>query len=350
MKGPALKKLGSKKPDLNKPSLKRHPSMPSIIAAAVLVILLSLTAIPLAQAQKLAGPNRPSVVPEGYVITPFGYFHASCVRSLASGETVLADGRVQHRDGTEDAIAPVCGYAHYTAHGEVVSAHQSSAEPRSDSPAYSPTIGHSWIEDGSATTSTSYGKLTASWVVPPAPTTNDGQTVYLFPGLMDSNATETIIQPVLGWNSFGGEVWTIASWNCCPSGTANYSKPVLVSVGDTINGTIKSTCAPGVESCTKWDIGTEDFTTKKSTTLGNTPSEGQTFNWAQSGAVEVYDIAQCTDYPPNGSIAFSKVALYDYNLTRIANPGWSITDYYSGLSPQCNYGGKTTANSVTLDY
>jgi hypothetical protein len=347
MKGLTLKKSGLKtsgllKPSSNTPSLTPHPSILQSIAAAALVILFAVTAIPLAQAQKMAGPNRPSGVPEGYVITPFGYFHPSCVRGLASGETVLADGRVQHNDGTEDAIAPLCSYPHYTAHGDLVTRRQSSNEP--------PAIGHSWIEDGSTTTSTSYGKLTASWVVPPAPTTNDGQTVYLFPGMVDLQTDETIIQPVLGWNSFLGEVWTIASWNCCPSGTANYSKPVQVNVGDTINGTIKSTCAPGVESCSKWDIGTQDATLGKSTTLANTPSEGQTFNWAQSGALEVYDIAQCSDYPPNGSITFSKVALYDYNLVRIANPGWSITDYYGGLSPQCNYGGKTTANSVTLDY
>jgi hypothetical protein len=346
VKGPAVNRPELNKLELNKRSMQQHPSMLPLIAAAVLVILLGIAAIPLAQAQKLAGPNRPSAVPKGYVITPFGYFHPSCVHALASGETVLADGRVQHLDGTEDPVAPVCSYPHYTAHGEVATGDQSSA----DSPAHLPTIGHSWIEDGSATTSTSYGKLTASWVVPSAPTTNDGQTVYLFPGMMDLNATETIIQPVLGWNSFNGQVWTIASWNCCPSGTANYSKPVQVNIGDTINGTIKSTCAPGVESCTKWDIGTQDATTNKSTTLGNTPSEGQTFNWAQSGALEVYEIVKCSDYPPNGATTFSKVALYDYNLTRIANPGWSITDYYSGLSPQCNYAGKTTANSVTLDY
>lgn len=313
--------------------------LPTVAAA---VLFLGVTAIPLAQAQRLAGPNRPSAVPAGYVITPFGYFHPSCVRGVASGETVLADGRVQHTDGTADAIAPVCSYAHYTAHGEVVTGRQSSADP--------PTIGHSWIEDGSTTTSTSYGKLNATWVVPSAPTTNDGQTVYLFPGMMDLNTDETIIQPVLGWNSFLGEVWTIASWNCCPSGTANYSKPVQVNTGNTINGTIKSTCPPGIESCSQWDIGTQDQTTHKSTTLRNTPSEGQTFNWAQSGALEVYEIVQCSDYPAIGATTFSKVALYDYNFQRIANPGWSITDYYGGLSPQCNYGGETTATSVTLDY
>jgi hypothetical protein len=345
MKAPAVKKSGLNIPELNRPeskklSSKRRPNMLPTVAAAAL--LLGVTAIPFAQAQKQAGPNRPSAIPEGYVVTPFGYFHPSCVHGVASGETVLADGRVQHLDGSVDAVAPVCSYAHYTAHGDVVARREAGVEP--------PAIGHSWIEDGATTTSTSYGKLTASWVVPPAPTTNDGQTVYLFPGMVDLQTDETIIQPVLGWNSFLGQVWTIASWNCCPSGTANYSKPVEVNVGDTINGTIKSTCAAGVESCTKWDIGTEDFTTKKSTTLANTPSEGQTFNWAQSGALEVYDIAQCSDYPPNGSITFSKVALYDSNFTRIANPGWSITDYFGGLSPQCNYGGETTANSVTLDY
>jgi len=345
MKGPALKKSGltrpeSIRPELQKLSLKPLSSMLPMVAAAVL--LLGVTALPLAEAQKLAGPTRPSAVPEGYVVTPFGYFHPSCVHGIASGETVLADGRVQHLDGSVDAVAPVCNYSHYTAHGEVVTPRRSSVEP--------PAIGHSWIEDGDTTTTTSYGKLTASWVVPPAPTTNEGQTVYLFPGMVDLQTDETIIQPVLGWNSFLGQVWTIASWNCCPSGTANYSKPIEVNVGDTINGTIKSTCAAGVESCTKWDIGTEDFTTKKTTTLANTPGEGQTFNWAQSGALEVYEISQCSDYPPNGSITFSKVALYDNTFTRIANPGWSITDYFDGLSPQCNYGGETTANSVTLDY
>jgi hypothetical protein len=34
-----------------------------------------------------AGPNRPANVPDGYVITPVGYFHPSCVQSLAKGET-----------------------------------------------------------------------------------------------------------------------------------------------------------------------------------------------------------------------------------------------------------------------
>ena len=320
--------------------MKLRTSRRRTIAAAVLFVCV--IAIPLAQAQKLAGPNRPSAVPEGYVITPFGYFHPSCVRGVGSGETVLADGRVQHADGTVDATAPVCSYPHYTARGEVVTRGGSEAGPL--------TITHSWIEDGATTTTTAYGKLTADWPVPSAPTTYHGQTVYLFPGLVDYQTDQTIIQPVLGWNSFFGEVWSIASWNCCPSGTSQYSSPVQVSTGDTIFGQIKSMCKAGVESCAKWKITTQDKTTHKSTILSKTPSEGQTFNWAQSGALEVYEIVECSDYPPDDATTFSKVVLYDYNYQKIANPGWSFTDYYNGLDPQCNYGGQVSPTAVTLDY
>jgi hypothetical protein len=327
---------------MRKHGLQRHSSMLRIIAAAVLLFLLGVTAIPLAQAQRLAGSDRPTTVPADYVVTPFGYFHPSCVRAVADGETVLADGRLQHTDGTVDATAPACGYPHYTARGEAATGGDSKPDPL--------TIIHSWIEDGATTTTTSYGKLTANWVVPSAPTTYDGQTVYLFPGLVDYNTDATIIQPVLGWNAFFGEVWSIASWNCCPSGTTLYSSPVQVSTGDTIHGTIKSMCAAGVESCSLWKITSEDMTTHKSTTLKKAPSEGQTFNWAQSGALEVYEIVQCSDYPPENATTFSKVAMYDYNFKKISNPGWSITDYYQGLTPQCNYGGQVTPNSVTLDY
>lgn len=320
--------------------LKWH--FPPLWFVAAMVLFVCVAAISLAQAQRQAGPNRPSSVPDGYVITPFGYFHPSCVRGVAEGETLLADGRVQHADGTVDAIAPVCAYAHYTARGEVISEERSRLDPL--------VIAHSWIEDGATTTTTAYGKLTANWRVPSAPTTFDGQTVYLFPGMVDYNTDQTIIQPVLGWNSFFGQVWSVASWNCCPSGITQYSLPVQVNTSDTISGLIKSTCKAGTLTCAKWNITTKDVTTRKSTTLAKTPGESQTFNWAQSGALEVYEIVQCSDYPPDNATTFSKVALYDDNFKKIANPGWSFTSYYGGLNPQCNYGGTVTANSVTLDY
>ncbi|MGA2905425.1 MAG: hypothetical protein ABSD98_16485, partial [Candidatus Korobacteraceae bacterium] len=304
-----------------------------------MIVAMSLSAAVMVPAQAPAGPNRPAQVPEEYVVTPFGYFHPSCVFHLAKDEELLEGGQViQRADGTVYTV-PVCEYPHYTAHGEMFAA--SKIKP--------PTIIHSWIVSGSTTTSTSYGEIVADWNVLSAPLSYDGQTVYFFPGLVDYQEDATIIQPVLGWNADFREAWGIASWNCCPRGTADESSPVRVNTGDLIVGTVKSTCSPGTLSCPTWNITTRDESTGGSTTLSDTPSEGQTFNWAFGGALEVYSIVQCSDYPPNQYITFSP-SLYDDNFDIIENPSWLLTNYTWGLTPQCNYGGQLSSDEVTLDF
>ncbi len=301
-------------------------------------IQLALLASTMVYAQAPAGVNRPAAVPDGYLITPSGYFHPSCVVRLAEGETLEAGLVIRHADGTTENVAP-CIYPHYTASGEMVTA---GVKP--------PKIGHSWIEAGNVTTNTSYGELTATWPVPAAPTAKVGQTIYLFPGLEDIHDVVSIIQPVLGWNADFSSAWGIASWNCCPSGITIESAPVHVTAGNKILGTMKDNCSAGTLTCSSWNVTTEDVTTGQSTMLTNTPNEGQTFNWAFAGALEVYNIAQCTDYPKSGQISFSSVSLYDDEFDPISNPGWTIASWASGLTPQCNYGGQVTATKVTLDY
>jgi hypothetical protein len=305
------------------------------------IFCLTLLASTMAYAQVTAGPNSPPGVPDWYLITPFGYFHPSCVRQLAEGETLLAGGSViQHADGTFDNV-PACGYPHYTARGEVVVAGAARAEP--------PTISHSWIVDGRATTSTAYGQISVTWTVPPAPTSKDGQTVYFFPGFEDIKDVESILQPVLGWNADFSKAWGIASWNCCIKGVTWESTPKPVTSGDAILGTVASTCGAGKLTCPLWNVITRDKTSGKSTKLPNTPSKGQTFNLAFGGVLEVYNVARCSDYPPSGSLAFN-VALYDDDFLQISNPGWSISDDAKGLTPQCNYGGNVAAKQVKLHW
>lgn len=77
----------------------------------------------------LAGPDRPANVPDGYVITPFGYFHPSCVQSLARGERLMADGRLQHANGNVEEKAAVCNYPHFTRSGISSSAPEAKAPP-----------------------------------------------------------------------------------------------------------------------------------------------------------------------------------------------------------------------------
>jgi hypothetical protein len=165
---------------------------------------------------------------------------------------------------------------------------------------------------------------------------------------------ELIIQPVLGWND--GQPagpWNIASWNCCPAGMTWNSAPVTVNVGDQISGTVLSACgAVIVQACSKWNITTTDVTTRQSTTLNVAYPSLMTFDWAQSGALEVYSIDQCSDYPPDGSITFSNAVLYNNYFRRIPNPGWSPM-YWVTLGqtdPWCNYTATTTNSTVTLTY
>jgi hypothetical protein len=124
---------------------------------------------------------------------------------------------------------------------------------------------------------------------------------------------------------------------------------VQVNSGDTIFGTIKSNFPAGTSHST-WNITTEDKTINKRTTLKKTPSERQIITWAQGGALEVYEIVKCSDYPPDKSTGFYNLALYDNTFNKYPNPGWVLFNYSSGLTPQCKYGGTMGVTKVTLDY
>ena len=312
-------------------------SLPFASAAALFIVLAS----GLMEAQKVVGESRPATVPAGYVITPFGYFHPTCFKRLWRGDTVQEnEGVIRHADGSSDSLQ-ACRYPHYDAHGVAASDAQGQG--------MLPSISHSWIEAYSVTTSSSFYQLTATWTVPSTPTL-DGQTIYLFPGMEDANDVVSILQPVLGWNSDYTNAWGIASWNCCISGTTYESSPVSVKSGDTINGDIRSACFTGVESCGSWNIYTTDQTSGNSTALTLSKSDGQTFNWAFAGALEVYKVSQCNDYPPSYFMSFYDVQLEDYNGNIISSPGWSFNNFYSGLTPQCSYGGSEVSQNVILYY
>ncbi len=328
-------------------SIKQFPTVPAV---ALFIVLVSAFTAMKAQAQ--TGTNRPATVPAEFVFTPAGYFHPSCINHLGKGDTLRPDEQgIEHSDGSFESI-PECGYPRYNSRGQVVS-NQTTVS-------VSPSIGSAWVEDYGLLTSTSFGKLTANWTVPPAPTSNDNQTLFFFPGMIDNGTGGNIIQPVLTWNSDSGNpnapvnVWSIASWNCCVANTISESTSVTVNTGDTLLGTMQSTCSAGTLSCGYWDITTQDVTAGTSTSLTQSSSNGQTFNLVFPGAVEVDSVVQCSDYPPNGAIEFSNVALYDDNFNQISTPPWTFdaasTANTSGLTPQCNYGGQETGQQVSFSY
>jgi hypothetical protein len=149
-----------------------------VVHGPVLSLFLLFLASTPAHAQAPAGANRPIGVPDWYVITASGYFHPSCVRQLAEGDTLLEDvPAIRHSDGTVENVPP-CKYPHYTTRGEIV-----RIEELGELLSPNLTLKRNWIEAGLAGIGTSYGYLTAKWTVPQAPTSNDGQIISLFPGL-----------------------------------------------------------------------------------------------------------------------------------------------------------------------
>lgn len=216
-----------------------------------------------------AGARRPTTVPEGYVITPFGYFHPSCVRTLAKGASMLADGRIQRADGYQEA-ATTCNYPHFTRSGvevNTVAANSTSKSSDKAATAAAPEIS-GWLENANyalGSPNESFGTLIARWTVPPNPKANDGQTLFFFPGLEDINDTQSILQPVLTF--FGGQ-WSIAGWNCCFNNQANESQPVNVSPGDEIYGAVTSNCAEGTVTCATYNVLILDLTSGEGSILG----------------------------------------------------------------------------------
>jgi hypothetical protein len=280
-------------------------------------------------------------VPAGFVITPFGYFHPSCVFRAEEGQTLLSNGRVQQANGKVAAKLPACAYSHYTRSGLAVAPGAQVARQTRE-----PVI-TGWLEYVQAVTDTWYDGITATWTVPPEPPVNDFQTIFFFPGFEDINNQLSIAQPVLQWYYPGP--WALASWNCCLVGNVVESHPVKAKPGDSIYGAVVPMCKKGSGYCADWKIESQNLTTGRKTGIRNAVLEGQVWNWAFAAVLEVYGVKQCIDFPSNDSLTMS-VQLYDQNRQLIADPAWTAVPADPGTDPSCAYGLVVTPAEETLQY
>lgn len=291
--------------------------------------------------------HAPANVPLGYVVTPFGYFHPSCVRVIGERSVLQADGSVKEADGSVTR-ASACRYPHYTKEGVRLDGNALPSHPMMQSRSAKAPDVNGWLEASWYTNSAPYGGMSAKWLVPSGPATNVGQVLYFFPGLEDAENVQTILQPVLGWNGFNDSAWTIASWNCCQGGNADHSNPVSVSTGDQIVGAIRGDCAAG-SVCSTWDIVTTDNNTAQRTLLKQSSSYGQTFDWVMAGVVEVYGVSSCDHYPSNGFVDFTNVVVQDINKQNTSVP-WQSSGLMPSDPPACNYGVNVAPTSASLTF
>src|SRR6266545_749305 len=266
-----------------------------------------------------------------YVATPAGLYHRTCVHEVEDGARIGKNGLVRRRNGTTYQL-PACMYRSF----------KLRPDHRGKDDILAPT-NNGWVEwvQATQTLPAYYGKLTANWTVPSNPSAGlgAGQVYYTFPGLQ--NATY-IIQPVVQFgfnNDLGGTFWQMASWHC--NGNCTHSTPHAVAAGDAMYGSISaSSCANG--TCT-WTIVTKDLTANDSTVMNVT--DDNHYNWSTGGAVEVYGLTSCNQYPINGVI-YSSIKAYNGSMTQIY-PSWT-NKVTAGLSPSCGFRLTSTTDSVVL--
>jgi hypothetical protein len=295
----------------------------------------------------------PHGVPSGYVVTPNGFFHPSCVHRIEADETLQAGGRVVRDDGSERRTAP-CAYPHYAADGTRLALDAVPPLPAATAGTPPPVIngwvayGHYFLPPAKAA-----GYIRANMSVPDPPTVHAGQVDYFFPGLEDAENVITIVQPVLGWNAFNDNGWTIASWNCCQNGETWHSSPVTVQPNVTLEGIVSGTsCHDAI--CDNWKIVTRDITNDHDTTL-NTSGYGQVFDWVFGAVLEVYGVSQCSHLPATGSEEFSGIlvrATRPSSSVPAAQVPWQTTVVPS--TPNCGYAvnphPNPTSPQITIEY
>jgi len=277
--------------------------------------------------------QRPAGVPSDYVVTPFGYMHPSCVMGIDANESVQG-ALIQRTDGSTRPIVP-CTHPRF---GGGPSA-----------PGGPPPTINNWVEWGDNASFGPIDFLVGWWTVPNGPGTADGQTIYMFNGLEPSDGS-FILQPVLAWDGWNDNRYTMTDWRCCVNGTALHDNPLTISaVGEQIEGYVEGFNCGGSGVCSTWAVG---YSCSDGSGAFFTDSQGKVLDWMFGGALEVYDVWECPalpfDQPSEQGVVFSNTFAQTTSGTYI-HPTWSH-EFGQTTNPSCSFGISGPQNALSLNW
>ena len=246
--------------------------------------------------------ERNSHMAQNLVLTPGGYRDASLVHRVEAGYAIHvsdAKARLMNVETREFIDLP-----HVAIQAGSV-----------------PGFGSGWIAYGFWINDT--GKPVTSfrttWKVPPAPVSQDKQTIFLFNGIDPSNPGAAILQPVLQWGkSFagGGNYWSVASWYVLGNGQAFYTPLVQVNEGDQLVGVMKVTGQSG---------GMFSYTSEFEGIAGTSLP---VLNVAElvwlNETLEAYEITDCSDYPNTDFTGMRHISIQTADTTPVV--AWTHVD------------------------
>jgi hypothetical protein len=276
------------------------PSVSAGTTALALMLTLGLSLGSLAAVDQ-AALDQPST-DRAWAITPMGWLPTAQVHRLAPGQGV--DVEDDHIDVLDQA-------------GTLAARHQLAADQ------VSPRPGTGWIASTvwSNTTGHPLTSFQSTWTVPPPPSAWDGQTIFLFPGIV--NATNHILQPVLQFGSStagGGAYWSIASWYVSGTGAAFYTGLTPVAPGTPLVGimALAGHTAKGFSYVSYFaGVGASVLP------VSNIPQLTVCYE-----ALEAYGLKQRADYPATNETVFSNINL----VTTTGYPPlrWTPQDWVTG--------------------
>lgn len=175
-----------------------------------------------------------------------------------------------------------------------------------------PALGYGWIAYAfwNNDTGTPISSFRTTWVVPPAPSTQSGQTIFLFNGIQNSS---WIYQPVLQWGpsaAGGGNQWSVASWYVDgPTAQVFFTNLVNVNPGDTLIGVMTLTRQNNTPTGTTFDYNCF-FQGIANTNLAI--QNIQELTWCTE-ALEAYGPQSCSDYPNTNRTAMTAIDIQTGN-------------------------------------
>jgi hypothetical protein len=191
-----------------------------------------------------------------------------------------------------------------------------------------PAMGTGWIVYAGWTEITT-GHLTlfkTTWKVPPAPSTQSGQTIFLFNGIQNSTR---IYQPVLQWGpsaAGGGNYWSVASWYVDgQNGQLFHTTPIIVHTDDILTGVMVLTGISGnlcSYNCYFQGIANTSLVVQNIEEL----------TWANE-TLEAYNIQKCSDYPATLKTSMKDIELVVDGLHPVLN--WHPVDRVTDCGQHC---------------
>jgi hypothetical protein len=224
---------------------------------------------------------------EEQVLTPGGYRPKSQVHLIEAGNSLrMQAGRAQKIHPSGDMLADFGAIAPRAGGRPLMPENVFVPE------GITPSLGSGWISYAywSNNSGQPISSFRTTWVVPPEPATQSGQTIFLFNGIQ--NAT-MIYQPVLQWGpsaAGGGNYWSVASWYADgQGGQAFYTSPVRVNSGQVLAGimTLTSQSASGFSyNCQFQGVAN----------TGLPIQNVEQLTWCAQ-TLEAYSVQHCSDYP-----------------------------------------------------